>query len=242
MNTTGRTHEISPLCAAYLIHSRPFSETSLIVELFTESHGRITAVANGVKRPKNVNKSLLQPFRPLLVSWRGQGDLKTLIRIDSPTLALPLTKSYLYSGLYLNELILRLLDKELSQPVIYSAYHATLIALSKNEDIEVNLRQFELTLLSELGQGISFEVDVDNQAIEAHWRYDLLGEQGFISRVDGKFIGQSLINIANTNYCDNITRNHAKKITRQALTPLLGTKPLHSRRLFTRSKSLRKSE
>lgn len=241
MNTNGRTHDISPLCAAYLIHSRPFSESSLIVELFTESHGRIAAVANGVKRPKNVNKSLLQPFRPLLVSWRGQGDLKTLVRIDSPTLALPLAKAFLYSGLYLNELVLRLLGKELSQPAIYSAYHATLMALSKNDDIEISLRQFEFTLLAELGQGISFDVDVDNQKIEPHWRYDLLNEQGFISRVDGKFIGESLINIAKTNYCDNITRNHAKQITRQALAPLLGTKPLHSRRLFSRSKSLRKT-
>jgi len=242
LNTTGRTNEISPLCAAYLIHSRPFSESSLIVELFTESHGRIAAVANGVKRPKNVNKSLLQPFRPLLVSWRGQGDLKTLVRIDSPTLALPLARTYLYSGLYLNELILRLLGKELPHPEIYNAYHATLISLSKNNDIEISLRQFELTLLAELGQGISFDVDIDNQPINSHWRYDLLTEQGFISRVNGKFIGESLINIAKTNFCENITRNHAKTITRQVLAPLLGTKPLHSRRLFSRSISLRKSE
>lgn len=242
MNTPGRTNEISPLCAAYLIHSRPFSESSLIVELFTESHGRISAVANGVKRPKNVNKSLLQAFRPLLVSWRGQGDLKTLIRIDSPTLPLPLAKQYLYSGLYLNELILRLLAKEAPQPAIYSGYHATLISLSKSQDIEITLRQFELTLLEELGHGFSFTVDIDGQVIEPHWKYDLLHEQGFISRVDGKYLGESLINIAKINYCNNITRNHAKQLTRQALLPLLGTKPLHSRRLFSRSKSLRKSE
>lgn len=242
MNTSGRTHEISELCAAYLIHSRPFSETSLIVELFTESCGRISAVANGAKRRKNINKSLLQPFRPLLISWRGHGDLKTLVRIDSPTLALPLSKQYLYSGLYLNELILRLLAKESIQPPIYSAYHATLIALSKNDDIEITLRQFELTLLAELGHGFSLLVDIDGQNIEPQWRYDLLAEQGFISRVDGKFLGESLINIAKTNFCDNITRNHAKQLTRQALAPLLGSKPLHSRRLFSRSKSLRKSE
>lgn len=242
MNTPGRTNEISPLCAAYLIHSRPFSETSLIVELFTESSGRISAVANGVKRRKNINKSLLQPFRPLLVSWRGHGDLKTLIRIDSPTLALPLAKQYLYSGLYLNELILRLLAKESTQPPVYSAYHATLIALSKSDDIEIVLRKFELTLLAELGHGFSLLVDIDGQAIEPNWRYDLLTEQGFISRVDGKYLGESLINIAKTNFCDNITRNHAKQLTRQALAPLLGNKPLHSRRLFSRSKSLRKSE
>jgi len=242
LNNPGRTNEISPLCAAYLIHSRPFSESSLIVELFTESHGRISAVANGVKRRKNVNKSLLQAFRPLLVSWRGNGDLKTLIRIDSPTLPLPLAKTYLYSGLYLNELILRLLAKETSQPAVYNAYHATLISLSKSQDIEITLRQFELTLLEELGHGFSLTVDIDGQVIEPNWKYDLLHEQGFISRVDGKFLGESLINIANTNYCNNITRNHAKQLTRQALLPLLGSKPLHSRRLFSRSKLLRNSE
>lgn len=239
LNNTARSNEQSVLCAAYLIHSRPFSETSLIVELFTESHGRVAAVANGAKRKNNINKSLLQPFRPLLVSWRGHGDLKTLIRIDSPTLAFPLAKQYLYSGLYLNELVMRLLAKEASQPIIYSAYHATLLSLSKNDDIELTLRQFELSLLSELGHGFSLLCDVDGQSIEPNWRYDLLTEQGFISRVDGKYIGQSLINIANTNFCDTITRNHAKLLTRQALTPLLGNKPLQSRRLFSRSKSLR---
>lgn len=237
--SSARSSNDSGLCAAYLIHSRPFSETSLIVELFTESHGRIAAVANGAKRKNNINKSLLQPFRPLLVSWRGEGDLKTLTRIDSPTLAFPLAKQYLYSGIYLNELVMRLLAKEAAQPVIYSAYHATLLALSKSDDIEISLRQFELLLLGELGHGIALLTDVDGMSIEAHWRYDLLSEQGFIARVDGKFLGQSLINIANTNYCDTITRNHAKQLTRQAFSPLLGTKPLHSRRLFSRSKSLR---
>lgn len=239
---SGRRNEQSPLCAAYLIHSRPFSETSLIVELFTESYGRVTAVAKGAKRKNNVSKSLLQPFRPLLVSWQGQGDLKTLTRVDSPTLALPLAKNYLYSGIYLNELVMRLLAKEAHQPVVYSAYHATLMALSKGDDIELTLRLFELALLAALGHGVALLFDIDGLQIKENWRYDLLPEQGFISRVDGKFSGQSLINIANTDFCDNITRNHAKQLTRQALAPLLGNKPLHSRRLFSRSKSLRNSE
>lgn len=226
----------SALCAAYLLHSRPFSETSLIVELFTESHGRIAAVANGVKRKNNVNKSLLQPFRPLLVSWRGNSDLKTLTRIDSPTLAFPLARDFLYSGLYLNELCLRLLGKEVCQPQIYSAYHATLLALSKQQDLETSLRQFEVSLLNELGQGTSFTHDVDGATLVADWRYSYLPEQGFISRVDGQFSGEALINIAKHNYCDKITKIQAKQFTRLALAPLLGSKPLHSRALFSRRK------
>ncbi len=227
------------LCAAYLLHSRPFSETSLIVELFTESHGRIAAVAKGIKRKNNVNKSILQPFRPLLVSWKGSGDLKTLIRIDSPTLALPLSRDFLYSGLYLNELSLRLLEKEACHPQIYSAYHATLIALSKQNDLEVSLREFEISLLEALGHGASFTHDVDGGEFEPSWRYDYLPEQGFIARVDGQFLGQVLINIAKRDYCDKITKNQAKQYTRLALAPLLGNKPLHSRELFTRRKIIK---
>jgi len=234
----GQPTELSGLCAAYLIHSRPFSETSLIVELFSETHGRIAAVAKGVKRKNNVNKSILQPFRPLLVSWKGEGDLKTLIRIDSPTLALPLSRDFLYSGLYLNELILRLLVKEAPQPQIYSAYHATLLALSKQTNLEVSLREFEIALLEELGHGSSFTHDVDGQAIEPHWHYQYLPEQGFIARIDGPFSGLALISIAKREYCDKITRHQAKLYTRQALAPLLGSKPLHSRALFTRPKKI----
>lgn len=233
----GSNNNHSTLCAAYLLHSRPFSETSLIVELFTESHGRIAAVANGVKRKNNANKSILQPFRPLLVSWRGNGDLKTLIRIDSPTLALPLSRDFLYSGLYLNELSLRLLAKEVCQPQVYSAYHATLIALSKQNDLEVRLREFEIALLDELGHGASFSHDVDGGLLEPNWRYDYLPEQGFITRVNGQFLGQALINIAKRDYCDKITKIQAKQYTRLALAPLLGNKPLHSRALFTRRKN-----
>ncbi len=231
-----QNNEISPLCAAYLVHSRPFSESSLIVELITESHGRITAVAKGVKRKNNINKSILQLFRPLLVNWRGQGDLKTLVRIDSPTLSLPLNKTFLFSGFYLNELIIRLLTKEQPQPQIYSAYHATLIALSKELDIEESLRQFELTLINELGHGFSFLQDIDDQDIEPSCEYCLLVDQGFMAQVNGPYLGQSLINIANRNYCDKMTKQQAKQLTRQALAPLLGNKPLHSRALFARKK------
>jgi len=235
----GSNDNHNTLCAAYLIHSRPFSETSLIVELFTESHGRVSAVAKGVKRKNNVNKSLLQPFRPLLVSWRGNGELKTLIRVDSPTLALPLGHDFLYSGLYLNELILRLLAKEVSYPQIYSAYHATLIALSKQQDLETSLRQFEISVLAELGHGASFTHDVDGGLFEPQWRYDFLPEQGFMARVDGKFLGQVLINIAKHQFCDRMTKNQAKQYTRLALAPLLGSKPLHSRELFSRRKKIK---
>ncbi|MDP2560886.1 DNA repair protein RecO [Psychrobium sp. 1_MG-2023] len=232
-----KASDLSPLCAAYLIHSRPFSETSLIVELITESHGRISAVAKGVKRKNNINKSTLQPFRPLLVSWRGHGDLKTLVRIDSPTLALPLSRDFLYSGLYLNELVLRLLAKEVSQPQIYSTYHATLLALSKQQDIESALRQFELTLLAELGHGFSLSHDIDGYPIVVDMGYRLIPEQGLKALINGPYQGETILNIANNHFCDKITRHQAKQLTRQALAPLLGSKPLHSRALFSRKKS-----
>lgn len=231
------TTNTSPLSAAYLIHSRSYGETSLIVELITETNGRIAAVANGVKRIKSTSKSILQPFRPILVAWRGNGELKTIARLESPTLALPLAGEYLYSGLYLNELLLRLLAKEVPQPQIYSAYHATLLALSKRQDIESSLRLFELSLLDELGHGFTLEHDNTGQPIEPNWQYRYQPELGLMAKIGGEYNGERLLAIAKHDFCDKITRRQAKALTRQALAPLLGHKPLHSRQLFARRHS-----
>ena len=227
-------HSVSALSAAYLLHTRPLCENSLIVELITETHGRIAAVANGAKRKNSATKSLLQPFRPVLVSWRGLGDLKTIVRIESPTLSLPLKREFLYSGLYLNELLLRLLGKEDPQPQVYSSYHATLMALAKQQDIESSLRMFELSLLGELGHGFTLTFDNTGHPIQPDWQYRYHAELGLMSKVGGKFSGQHLLAIAKHDFCDKITRNQAKALTRQALAPLLGSKPLYSRQLFAR--------
>lgn len=235
-NSTSR-HTTSALSSAYLIHSRPLGETSLIVELVTETNGRVAAVANGVKRKKSCSKSILQPFRPLLVSWRGSGELKTLVRLESPTLAFPLASEYLFSGIYLNELLLRLLAKEVPQPQIYSAYHATLLTLSKQQDIEASLRLFELSLLDELGHGFTLDHDNSGEPIAANWQYNYHPEQGLKAKVGGEYLGQHLLAIAKHDFCDKITRRQAKALIRQALAPLLGSKPLNSRALFGRRKN-----
>lgn len=223
------------LTAAYLIHARPFSETSLIVELLTESGGRIDLVAKGVKRKKSEGKGLLQPFRPLLVSWRGNASLKTLQRLESPTMPLPLTGERLFSGLYLNELLQRLLQQEMPYPEIYSAYHAALLAIARQEPIEPVLRQFEFTLLNALGVGFSLTHDVQGQPLAPRGQYRWLGQSGLIPAADGKFDGQALLAIAASDFSLEATRHQAKHLSRQALAPLLGHKPLHSRALFKRT-------
>ena len=227
-------HTVSPLSAAYLIHTRALGENSLIAELITETNGRITVVANGAKRKKSLTKSMLQPFRPLLVSWRGLGDLKTMVRLEAPTLALPLSSEFLYSGLYLNELVIRLLAKEQPHPEIYSSYHATLIALSKQQDLEICLRLFEFSLLKELGHGFTLTHDNTGHPIQPDWQYQFDQEQGLMSKVAGKYNGHHLLAIAMQDFCDKITRRQAKLLAREALAPLLGNKPLHSRQLFMR--------
>ncbi|NRA69597.1 MAG: DNA repair protein RecO [Gammaproteobacteria bacterium] len=232
------SHAASPLSAAYLIHSRPFGETGLIVELITETHGRVAAVANGVKRKKSLTKSIYQPFRPILVSWRGHGDLKTIVRVESPTLALPLSRHFLFSGLYLNELILRLLVKEVPQPQVYSAYHATLIALSRQQDIEPSLRLFELSLMQDLGHGFPLDFDNTGSRIEPDWQYRFHPEVGLMPKIGAKYNGHHLLAIAKHDFCDKITRKQAKALTREMLAPLLGSKPLYSRALFTRTKTI----
>ena len=225
------------LTAAYLIHARPFQESSVIAELLTESGGRVDVVAKGVKRPKSDGRGLLQPFRPLLISWRGHSSLKTLQRLESPTMPLPLTGERLFSGLYLNELLQRLLPQEMPYPQVYGGYHAALLALARGDEVEPVLRRFELTLLDALGVGFSLSHDLQGLPLEAGVRYQLLSEQGLLPVANGPLTGDALLAMAAGDYRAPATRQQAKQLSRLALKPLLGNRPLHSRALFSRRRN-----
>jgi len=136
---------------AFVLHTWPYRETSVIVEAFTPDSGRVAMVARGARRPRSELRGLLQAFQPLLLSWSGQAELKTLIRAEWRG-GLPLVRgSALLCGFYLNELLLKLLAREDSHPQLYAAYERALAELAAGGEQAALLRRFELGLLAELG-------------------------------------------------------------------------------------------
>jgi DNA repair protein RecO (recombination protein O) len=144
--------------SAFVLHTYPYRETSLIVEAFTASYGRVAMVARGAKRPRSELRGLLNAFQPLLLSWAGTGELKTLVAAEwRGGMPLP-TGAGLLCGFYLNELLLKLLPREDPHPKLWIDYEDALLALTEHStpaEQAATLRRFELRLLSELGYAMS---------------------------------------------------------------------------------------
>ncbi|MFC3913193.1 DNA repair protein RecO [Pseudaeromonas sharmana] len=226
------------LQAAYVLHCRPYRESSQLIELFCAEAGRISVVARGSRRHSSGLKALLQPFMPLQVSWQGRSELKTLISAELRRPPLSLRDEALYSGLYLNELLYYLLDSHTAYPGLFANYDQVLGLLATLPAAEPVLRQFELQLLDELGYGVEFEREADSGLpIEPEGVYLYRAEYGFVryglaGRRPDLFRGVDLQAMARRRFDDLIQLQAAKRFCRQALHPLLGNRPLKSRELF----------
>lgn len=221
----------------FLLHRRSYRETSYLSDLFTLELGKVSAVARGVRGSKGDKKSLLQSFQPLLLSISGKHELRNLNQLESAGSMLKLIGHQLFSAMYLNELLNRLLPKEVPHPELFVAYQRSLNWLANNGDIEPCLRQFELLLLDDMGYGIDLTQEYENgQTVEADVEYCLVLENG-IRRVDNsakgtnRFSGEALLQVSHNVWTPQ-SLQCAKRITRMALSPLLGHKPLKSRELF----------
>lgn len=127
---------------AFVLHRREYSESSLLVEFFTEHHGRITLLAKGARRARSPLKAVLQPFTPLLVRWSGKGDLKTLTKAEPAALTLPMETAALYSGFYINEVLARVLENQTAYPELFQHYLRCMTELATQHQIEPILRTF----------------------------------------------------------------------------------------------------
>ncbi len=224
-----------------VLHRRPYRETSFIVDFFTRENGRVSGVCRAVRggkgSSKNDRKSLLQPFQPLMLDFQGKHELKNLRQIDSTGKMFTFSGVQLFSALYLNELLNRVLPKEVALPDVYDLYLATLLRLSEKQNIEIVLREFEINLLNFLGYGFNWQVDGQSgQAVNEYESYVFVYEQGFqlsvgLNQTQNCFSGASLLKIARFDW-DKLSLQCAKRILRMALRPLLGEKPLKSRELF----------
>lgn len=216
---------------AYVLHSRAYKETSALVDFFTPQ-GRVRAV---LRRARSKGGSLVRPFVPLEVELRGRGELKNVGRMDSAGTVAWLHGDALFSGLYLNELLMRLLPAEAPFPTLFEHYTLTLQALGAGRPLEPLLRSFEWRLLDELGYAFSLQQDVNDQPVAADGLYRLRVDAG-LERVElaqpGLFRGTELLALAEANWEAPGALLAAKRLMRQALAVHLGAKPLVSRELF----------
>ncbi|WP_126455463.1 DNA repair protein RecO [Sulfuriflexus mobilis] len=231
---------------AYVLHRRDFRNTSLIVEAFTPEFGRIGLVARGVRRPRSEKNALLQSFRPLLISWTGRGELYTLTQVEADSFVSPVNGVDYASCFYLNELLMRLLQRDDAHEEVYALYRQALqdipLATTATASERV-LRLFEKSLLQELGYGLMLECEADSgQVIDANGEYCYEPERGPVPRAIGRpasgpiISGQSLLSLARNELADATSLRDSKRLMRAILRQYLGDKPLQSRMLYNQAK------
>ncbi len=232
--TAIRRSELEP---AFVLHRRAYRDTSALLELLTRDHGRIGAVARGVRGKRARNAGLLQPFQPLTVSWQARGELATLTGVEAGGRPVFLSGRRLVSGFYANELLIRLLQREDPHPGLYAAYRELVAALAGDAVAEgAALRRFERDLLAAIGYGLALSEDVAGQPIQpaAWYRYD--PEHGPVPVPDtaGTGIhvrGASLLSLA-TGLPDAAAERELRRLLRRVLRLYLGARPLRSRELY----------
>jgi len=166
--------------ACYVLQRRPYKDTSLLLDVFSHQHGKIGLIAKGAYKAKSVKSAQLQPFQPLLLDWVGRSDLKTLTKLEAPSPALEFTGSTVYGAMYINELLYRTLPPAEPNFSIFEAYVGSLGYLSEGHDLIEVLRDFEFTLLSEIGLLPDFSADWYGNEIREDYHYYLSEEYSFV--------------------------------------------------------------
>lgn len=233
------------LSPAYVLHSRPYRDSSALVDLLTLHHGLQRVVWRGARGQRR--KLAPQPFMPLLVGMVGRSDLKTLTQAEVAGGFAPLQGEVLFSGLYLNELLVRLLRTGDAQPLLFAAYQGALEQLAQGDRVEPILRRFEWQLLAILGYGFSLTEDANGQPVGTQQRYVWHASDGLQPirdplLVDAGLPGAALLAMAADDWSAATTLRAAKQLMRQALGVHLGDRPLVSRQLFARQPDFRKGE
>lgn len=228
----------------FLLHKKAYRETSLLLEVFSKSHGRIGLVAKGAMNKKLLNRNL-QSFNPLLMAWSGRGDLGNLINAEPEGKSFLLAGDKLFIGYYINELLIRLLHRHDPHPQLFDIYQQTLDELVDTTCLESTLRLFEKRLLEELGYGLILDHEIrSGENITADQIYDYVsGEGPFLVeqsinsanvKTQGvKVSGRTLLLLSSeVKLEEKENRVEAKKLMRYLLSPLLGDKPLKTRKIF----------
>jgi DNA repair protein RecO (recombination protein O) len=235
LRPAGRAAECVQDEPAFVLHTIPWRETSLVVELLTRDHGRVACVAKGAKRPASRLRGVLTGFQPLHVSFTGRHELRTLTAADwLGGMAAPQGDGLL-CGFYMNELLVRLLPRDDPHPGLFDGYAQALVALGLGESLEATLRRFEWQLLREIGYALDLERDADDRPIDPGRRYALMPGRGFLATdvaEEGGFAGATLRDIADERYDSTATLAEAKRLTRSLLARHLDGHVLKTRQIL----------
>ena len=226
--------ELNP---CYVLHSRNYRETSLLLDVFSRQHGRVSLVAKGGRTQKNAGRALLQPGRKVNMVWTMRRELGTLTGAEPCRGNAYRSAGVPLSLFYLNELLVRLLHRHEPHPELFDAYETALARLADSALEQPALRVFEKRLLEALGYGLALDTDTKGNTIRPDQDYNYLPEQGpapdNAPGPDGlQLSGRTLLALVHENLDGEVVLREAKQLTRRALGRLLGDKPLRSRALY----------
>jgi DNA repair protein RecO (recombination protein O) len=221
----------------FVLHHRPYRNSSLLVDCLTEGYGRIGLVAQGSRRTATGQRALLQPFLPLRLSWIRRGELGRLTQVEAASGPLELSGTALLAGFYVNELMLRLLQRGDRNEAIYSCYSSCVLELSARTRVSRSLRLFELALLEALGYGVELGRDVHTgEPLRPDAAYVFEPEAGPARRearaAEEQFSGRDLISLRDRALNDPDSLRAAKRLLGGILRTHLGERPLKSREVM----------
>ncbi|EGF30797.1 DNA recombination and repair protein RecO [Oxalobacteraceae bacterium IMCC9480] len=221
----------------FVLHSYPHKETSLIIDVFTREHGRIALVAKGAKRPHSALRGVLQTFQPLSLSWTGKSEIRTLTAAEWVGGLLPLEKSALLCGFYLNELLVKLIARDDPHPGLFDHYVSALNQLAHGEAATIVLRKFELSLMKQTGVAADLSLcSGTREPVVPTSSYVVDPERGVRlarpSDIWPRVSGQTLLDMEREDYAGTTTQSQSKFLMRFLLAHQLGGVPLNTRQIL----------
>jgi DNA repair protein RecO (recombination protein O) len=222
---------------AWLLHHRPFRDSSQILDILSLDQGRLAVIAKGSRGAKSKLRGILRPFLPLQLSWFIRSDLGTLTGAEMNGAPLSLSGEALLSGYYVNELILKLLHRHDPQPEIFAAYSRTIDRLAGGKEVAAYLRQFEIELLRILGYALNLDHDTETtEPLRPQQQYEYRVEQGLVPVSDREgpmvFSGAEIDAIRNQQFADPVVLKNAGNLLRNVIAYHLDGKELKSRKVL----------
>ena len=229
---------------AYVLHARPWRETSLIVELLSRDHGRVGVVARGVQGPKrHPLRAALQPLQHIRIDFLQRGELGRLVQAEPVDVAPALQGDALLAGFYVAELVMRLLPRQDPAPALFERYGALRAELAGDDPLAWTLRRFERDLLEELGYGLPLGHTDDGDAVDPAARYVLDPERGPLrdrQHARGSISGAALLALAADREPPPEQLAELRPALRGVLQSHLGATPLKSWSLLADLAGLRR--
>jgi DNA repair protein RecO (recombination protein O) len=224
--------------SSFVIHTRPYSETSLYTDIFSRNYGRLTVIAKGARRQKSKFRGILLPFRQLLTGWSGKGEIPVLTLAEPVEPWAEMRGHGVLCGFYVNELVTRLLHRYDPHPELFDYYSDTMVRLLRGEAREDALRLFEKRLLREIGYAMSLEYEAHSRRdIDPAARYRYIPHLGAVAehseqRGGVPISGAALHALRIESFNGDNELKECKRLMRTMIAHQLGSRPLHSRKLF----------